>query len=171
MGSLRILKLSKEHAKGAADMHRLSFPGFFLSFLGRGFLEELYKCAACDDRAIGYVGIEGENHVVGACFGVIDGRHFFSTILRRRWWKFALHCIGPLLRRPSIIGRLLRALRFNGTPPAVKIHPLGCLMSTAVAPPFQGSGLAVALMRGQPCSSLCESDLDRRSLLLRVRFR
>ncbi len=152
----RVVPLAKEHVEGAVEMHMYAFKNFFLTFLGRGFLREVYSTAAGHEQTVGYVAVNQKNHVVGCCFGFVDAKKFYKDILRRRWWVFAFYSALAAIRRPSIIPRLLRALRHEGLPPPCNIRPLGALPNTAVMPDSQGLGVAIALMR-----SACEEFVRR----------
>ena len=144
--NIRIVPMEKEHARGAVEMHLLAFRGFFLASLGRGFLHQFYRAAAGHKETVGFVALRG-GEVIGACFGLVNARDFYSQLLKKRWWIFGLYCIGPVLRRPGIIPRLLRARKHESHPPSLSIHPLGALQSTAVHPSCQGKGVAIGLMR------------------------
>jgi ribosomal protein S18 acetylase RimI-like enzyme len=154
--SFRIVPMTKEHVGGAVEMHLLAFRGFFLAMLGRGFLREFYKMAAGHEQTVGYVAVDPQNNVVGACFGLIDSGKFFKEILKKRWWAFILQSIIPAVKKPVIIPRLFRALRHRGNLPPCDIHPLGALQSTAVRPDSQALGIAIALMR-----SVCDEYVRR----------
>lgn len=154
--TFKILPLEKKYVNGAVEMHLLAFQGFFLASLGRGFLREFYGVAANHNQTVGYVAIDHEENVVGACFGVIDAGKFFKDILKRRWWAFALRSIWPVIKSPRIILRLLRALTHEGNSPPCDITPLGALQSTAVQSDSQGMGVAIALIR-----SVCDEYVRR----------
>lgn len=156
MGSIKVIPLSTEHVEGAVEMHLMAFKGFFLAYLGRKFLRQLYLGATESNQTVGYVAVDENGCVVGACFGVIDSRKFFKWLLKRRWWGFMLASMGVVLRRPSLIPRLLRGVRHKGHPPPCDIEPLGALQSTAVEPGTQGMGVAIALMR-----SVCDEYVRR----------
>ena len=142
----RIVPMTRSHAAGAAKMHLLAFREFFLSSLGLGFLRVFYREAADHAGTIGYVALGEGGRVIGACFGLVDAGGFFRELFRRRWWLFAFNAIPALLRRPSILRRLLRARRHEGDPPPLDIHPLGTLLSIAVEPGCQRAGLGKALL-------------------------
>src|ERR1039458_132381 len=144
---VRIVPMERKHAAGAAEMHLLAFRGFFLAFLGKGFPRQFYRAAAGHKETVGYVALDDGDNVVGACFGLINARRFYRDLLRKRWWAFALHSIWPVLRRPAIIPRLLRACKHEGYPPPFSVHPLGALPSKPARPGSQSTGVAIALMR------------------------
>ena len=147
MGQHTIVPMTKEHVAGAVEMHMLDFPGFFLTFLGRGFLTEFSKAAAGHEQTVGHVAVAPDGHVVGACFGLMNAKGFFRKLVKKLWWAFGWHSMGAILQCPSIIPRMLRALRHESSSQPLSVEPLGSLQSTAVQPGAQGTGLAIALMR------------------------
>lgn len=124
-------------------VHLRSFPGFFLTFLGRPFLRELYAATMVDPSGIAYVVTDGEQHL-GFVTGTTQPSGFYRRLLQKRWWRFAYAAIPAVLRRPGIVPRLLRAF---STPSATSSEPgRTTLMSIAVAPEAQGRGVGRALV-------------------------
>ena len=97
-----------------------------------------------DSSGIGFV-IEGENGICGFVTGTAQPAGFYRRLLRRRWWRFALAAALPLLKRPAIIPRLLRA--FSMPEQATQQEGRGTLMSIAVLPEAQGKGIGQSLMQ------------------------
>ena len=90
-------------------VHLQAFPGFFLSFLGAGFLAELYHGVLEDPAGITLVS-ERDGQVEAFIAGTSEPCGFYRRLLARRGWRFVLASLRPLLRRPYILGRLWRAL-------------------------------------------------------------
>jgi ribosomal protein S18 acetylase RimI-like enzyme len=134
------------------ELHRLGFSGFFLTFLGAAFLRELYRATLADPSGVGIV---AEHHgiICGFVSGTFQPVDFYSRLLRKRWWRFAIAALFPFIKKPSIIFRLLRAF----SKPGEAMNKLGCgtLMSLAVMPDAKGQGLGEALV----CAFLKESSL------------
>ncbi|HFD87614.1 MAG TPA: GNAT family N-acetyltransferase, partial [Gammaproteobacteria bacterium] len=126
------------------QVHLRSFQGFFLTFLGPAFLRQLYAAILADPSGIGFVA-EDEKGVCGFVAGTTQPSGFYRRLLRRRWWHFALAVTLPVLRRPSIIPRLLRA--FAMPEQVAQQEGRGTLMSVAVLPEAQGKGIGRALVR------------------------
>jgi ribosomal protein S18 acetylase RimI-like enzyme len=126
------------------QVHLEGFPSFFLSQLGPRFLRQLYRGTVADGDGFGLVALDG-SAVCGFVSGTAQPAGFYRRLLRRRWWRFALAAVGPVLRRPAIAPRLVRAL----TMPARVTHEpgRGTLMSIAVVPRKQGQGVGAALVR------------------------
>lgn len=125
------------------EVHLRGFQGFFLSFLGSVFLKELYKGAVLDHSGICFVA-ENENCICGFVMGTTSPSGFYRRLIKKRWWRFAIASFLPILKKPSIIPRLLKALSL---PEKVKKNTdRGTLMSIAVLPEVKGAGFGKALM-------------------------
>ncbi len=131
--------MSKDDVPVVVRIHIESFPGFFLSFLGPGFLRLFYAETLRDEAGIGIVATDEAGHPVAFVAGVTGQTGFFRRLLRGAKWRFALAACGALVRRPTIAGRLLRALRRPKD--AATSSAEACLMSVAVSPAAQGRGL------------------------------
>jgi GNAT superfamily N-acetyltransferase len=83
--------------------------------------------------------------VAGFVTGTVEPSGFYTRLLRRRWWRFALCCAVPLLRRPAIAPRLLRAFSVPGQ--NAHKQDRATLMSIAVTPECQGTGVGRALVK------------------------
>jgi len=112
-------------------IHMSSFTNFFLTFLGPAFLKQLYTGTLKDSSGIAIVA-EIENKICGFVTGTTNPSGFYSRLIKDRWWKFGMACMVPVMLRPTIIPRILRALRKPGETADKK--QCGTLMSLAVAP-------------------------------------
>lgn len=124
-------------------IHIASFPNFFLTFLGPAFLRQLYSAILADQDGIGLVA-EKEDGLKGFVAGTTLPQGFYRRALRNRWWRFAFAAILPTLKRPGIIPRLLRA--FSMPEQVTYQEGRGTLMSIAVLPGQQGTGIGRALV-------------------------
>lgn len=106
--SLRSLRV--EDLDAVIQIHNCSFPGFFLTFLGPGFLRLLYRNIAADPEGILLVA-EVDNTLAGFVAGVTHQNGFYRRLIQRQKWAFAWAAGGAVARRPSILTRLWRALR------------------------------------------------------------
>jgi len=142
MGNIRAMNVNDVNA--VVKVHLSSFQGFFLTFLGRQFLSELYAGIVVDSTGIAFVYRE-ESCVLGFVAGTSQPAGFYSHLLHRRWWRFALASLIPILKNPLIIPRLLRAFSRNH---AEDVHEnCATLMSIAIAPEAQGRGMGQALVQ------------------------
>jgi ribosomal protein S18 acetylase RimI-like enzyme len=139
-----VVPMKLEHVMSVVDVHLQSFRGFFLTFLGRDFLFELYRGIVADPSGIAFVAVADEC-VVGFVAGIDHPVGFYKRLLRKCWWRFGLASLIPILKNPLIILRLLRAIR---KPQDVSNQlDTGTLMSVAVSPETQGRGLGQALVK------------------------
>lgn len=140
----RVRAATAEDVPAIVRVHLYSFEGFFLSLLGSAFLREFYVATLNDASGIGFIA-EDQNGVCGFVVGTIQPSGFYRRQLRRRWWRFALAAALPVIKRPTIVPRLLRALSMPTQ--ATQQEGRGTLMSIAVLPGAQGRGIGQALVR------------------------
>lgn len=124
------------------DIHLATFDGFFLTFMGRGFLRQMYMSytehgesdifiAMDDDKVIGFL----------ACSKDMSG--LYKYMIRHRLIQFAWYSLGAFLRKPKVFMRLVRAflkpgeskrdekyieLASIGVHPAAKAKGIGSLL-------------------------------------------
>lgn len=135
--------MKPEHVRQVVAVHLRSFPGFFLTFLGPAFLSELYHGIIADRSGLAYV-YQTQEAILGLVAGTDSPTGFYRRLLRQRWWRFAWAAALPVLKKPSIIPRLLRAFSRGN---AEDVHEdCATLMSIAVAPEAQGQGVGQALV-------------------------
>lgn len=126
------------------SIHMQSFPGFFLTFLGRGFLRLLYQCLQEAEEGVTLV-VEEHGQVLGFVAGVTQQRKFYQRLIRQHVFCFAWVATGAIIRRPGILGRLLRAL---GRPlDSQRSVAEAALMSIAVTPTSAGRGYGRLLVQ------------------------
>ncbi len=110
-----------------ATLHRIAFPGFFLTALGEPFLVQLYRGYLADPTAVTVVARSADRSIRGAVIGTTEPAGFFGRLLKRQWPGLVLASARAVLTRPSSTPRLLRAVRYRGdTPPGVE----GALLSS-----------------------------------------
>jgi ribosomal protein S18 acetylase RimI-like enzyme len=135
--------------------HLQSFPGFFLTFLGPEFLKLLYQNIMLDKDGIALVACDN-NRINGFVAGVLHQSGFYRQLVKRHKWAFARASLGAILKKPSIMPRLWRALRRSAEARASAAD--ACLMSIAVRPESEGQGIGQQLVR-----AFCW-ELDQRSI-------
>jgi ribosomal protein S18 acetylase RimI-like enzyme len=127
------------------NVHLRSFPGFFLTFLGRKFLKQLYQSILTDPSGIVWI-VKEEDCLLGFVAGTLEPAGFYSRLIKGRIWGFASASIRPLLRRPGIFFRLWRALRKPAESKAIQ-KGTALLMSIAVDPTAQNQGVGKMLTK------------------------
>lgn len=124
-------------------IHMESFPGFFLTFLGAGFLTLFYRGVLEDPEGVLLVA-EGAGGPEAFVAGVLHQSGFYRRLLERRKWSFAAAALKSVLRRPAVAPRLMRALRRPEESREAAAE--ACLMSLSVGPEAQGRGLGRQLV-------------------------
>ena len=141
----QVEKDNKKIIEDVVDIHLKTFKGFFLTFLGRGFLRQLYSCY-CKYRESGIlVAIsENENSTIGflAYSGDLSGLYKF--MLQHKWFAFAWYSLGAFLRKPMIFLRLIRA--FLKPKESKRTETYMELSSIGVHPSEKGKGIGTLLM-------------------------
>jgi GNAT superfamily N-acetyltransferase len=107
----------------------------------------MYKNSIGHEQTVSYVAVNENDEVVGVTLGYVDCSAFYHDIIKRKWLAFGFRAMWGVIRRPSIIPRILRSLKHKGNVPPCDIKPLGSLPSTAVRPDAQGAGIAIAIIR------------------------
>jgi len=140
---MTIIKCSGNYIDQCVEIHMRSFEGFFLTFLGKNFLELLYKSIIEDPSGIGFVYLTS-NEVSGFVFGSIQSAGFYKRIIKKRFIPFGFAALGAIIRKPIILSRLLRVFSLanqeNNQPDR------GTLMSIAVDPGHQGKNIGKELV-------------------------
>ncbi|MEU3846134.1 GNAT family N-acetyltransferase [Micrococcus terreus] len=144
--AVRMVPLQRHHVEQIARLHRTSFPTFFLSQLGEGFLQEFYGGFLNEPTAVTVVAVDSKGTVLGAAVGSTEPSGFFGRLLRRRLWGFARRSAFFGMRNPQHLPRLMRAVLYRGGLPDDR-SDAALLSSICVHPEAQGTGLGRKLLR------------------------
>jgi ribosomal protein S18 acetylase RimI-like enzyme len=143
-GDCGLRPMCEKDLPAVVRVHLGSFTDFFLSSLGPVFLRELYAGTITDPSGIAIVA-DVKHAIGGFVTGTTAPAGFFKRLLRERWWRFAIACIMPTIRRPWIVLRLMRALNMHTKSRGGLAR--GVLLSLAVSPEAQGKGIGRALVK------------------------
>jgi ribosomal protein S18 acetylase RimI-like enzyme len=142
--NINVTSLSSSHIDTVVEIHLKAFPNFFLSFLGLRFLREFYTSFLLDSQGMGYTASAPDGQILGVIVGPVDPRGYFKRLLKKRWWAFCLASISAVVRRPSCVSRLFRAVLYRGESPSGTKRAL--LSSIAVDPNTQRAGVGKRLV-------------------------
>lgn len=111
---IRIRKIEKnemELINEIVSIHMATFQGFFLTFMGQGFLRQMYR-AYCEysEAEILAAFDDPSNEIVGflAYSGNMSG--LYKYLIKSRLFSFAFYSINAVIRRPKSFIKLLKAL-------------------------------------------------------------
>ncbi len=141
----KILSMSPAHVDRVVQIHLESFTGFFLSFLGRGFLRLFYSEVLKYREHVALVATDKNGEVEGFVVGVVRQGDFYRCLIQKRLLSFAIASLMAVLRQPAIIPRLFRALNYPSASQASAAQ--ASLMSIAMVPSAQGRGIGQQLVR------------------------
>lgn len=108
---IRLLEDRKKISE-IVEIHLLSFQGFFLTFLGRGFLKNLYEHFLYHNNSGIIVAIENEK-IIGFLAFSSDISNFYKTLLKKRFFELGWYSFLATLRNPKVMFRLLRAFTYS----------------------------------------------------------
>lgn len=100
--------LSKKELDDIVKIHIETFTGFFLTFLGKGFLRQMYKGFIAHENS-GLIVAMNERGIVGVLAYSEDLSAFYKYLIKTRLIPFAVYSLGATIRKPSAMIRLIRA--------------------------------------------------------------
>lgn len=110
MAEVELREAEVGDARAVVQVHLASFPAFFLSTLGPGFLRVFYESLSAVDNGILIVACV-DDQVVGFVGGTSDQEGLYRSMLSERTFQFVRAAAVAGARHPSAIPRLLRARR------------------------------------------------------------
>ena len=96
--------------KSIVDMHLTTFPGFFLTFLGPGFLKCLYQAFVTHEASQLLIAKNEQGELLGFVAFSNDLSALYRHLIRQSLLPLAWFSFSAILRRPSVFFRLLRGL-------------------------------------------------------------
>ena len=90
------------------EIHLLTFEGFFLTFMGKGFLRQMY--AAYTRHASSDIFIDVDDHGVNGFLAYSENMSdLYKYMIKHRLIPFAWYSFAAFLRKPKVFMRLIRA--------------------------------------------------------------
>jgi ribosomal protein S18 acetylase RimI-like enzyme len=133
----------REDLAGVVELHKLSFPHFFMTALGDPFLEAYYKAVLQYPHRLFYLVRRGPD-VAGFVAGFATPSSFYALLQRRRL-ELAICAIRGVLRNPGLFARLVRGasrVRSRARPSVYDCE----LSSIGVHPGLAGQGIGRLLL-------------------------
>lgn len=108
---MQIRKISnreKDTIDAIVSIHLSTFKGFFLTFMGQGFLNLMYRSYA-EYKESGILAAFEEDKPIGflAYSGDLSG--LYKYMIKKRLIPFAWYSLGAFFRKPAVFMRLVRA--------------------------------------------------------------
>lgn len=134
---------NKARINEVVNIHMQSFSGFFLTFLGKGFLKQLYK-GFIEHEDSGLLTAIEDDKIIGFLAYSADLSSFYKCLLRRHFFSLAWYAGVAFLRNPPIFFRLLRAFSYSEN--AKRDEKYVELSSIGVLPDMEGKGVGTHLI-------------------------
>lgn len=141
---MRIREAEQSHLGEVVELHNATFPGFFLTFLGPGFLKCLYSAFLTHPRSQLLISEDEQEKMLGFAAFTNNLSELYRHLLRSSIIPLAWYSFLALLRRPSVVFRLLRGL--SHPQQSERTERYAELSSIGVAPQHQKSGVGRALV-------------------------
>lgn len=100
--------LDKKDLDDIVKIHINTFEGFFLTFLGKGFLKQMYSGYIKHDNS-GLIVAKSNNEIVGVLAYSEDLSDFYKYLIKTRLIQFLWYSLHSVIKNPSVMIRLLRA--------------------------------------------------------------
>lgn len=143
---IQIREVKSEEKKLIDDIvtiHLNTFSGFFLTFMGRGFLNQMYR-SYCDHKASGLLVALDNEKAIGFLAYSADFSGLYKFMIKKRLIQFGWYSVGAFFRRPSAFMHIIKAFL---KPREVKRKEEYIeLSSIGVDPKFKSNGVGSLLI-------------------------
>lgn len=134
----------KQLIEQVVTIHLETFQGFFLTFMGRGFLRQMYR-SYCDHAPSGLLAAFDEaQQPVGFLAYSAELSGLYKFMIKKRLIPFAWYAFGAFLRKPKVFMRLVRAFLKPGESKREESYVE--LASIGVSPDAKGTGVGSRLI-------------------------
>lgn len=145
---MKIHELNKENGLKYIDeivaIHTLSFQGFFLTNLGKGFLKTLYKGYLEDETSGIIIATDRNERAVGFIAYSKEYSDFYKGLLRKHLIEFAFYSIIAVIHHPFFLRRILSA--FGKSDAVIRKEKYVELASIGVEINLKGKGIGTELI-------------------------
>lgn len=124
-------------------IHLDTFTGFFLTFMGRGFLKQMYQ-SYCDHTESGLLVATENEKAIGFLAYSRNFSGLYKYMIKTRLLQFGRYSVSAFFRRPSTFMRLIRA--FLKPSEAKREEQYVELSSIGVNPSIQSKGVGSLLI-------------------------
>ena len=124
-------------------IHLNTFTGFFLTFMGRGFLRQMYQ-SYCDHDESGLLVAEEDGNALGFLAFSSNFSGLYKFMIKTRLIQFGWYSIGAFFRRPSAFMHIISAFLKPGE--AKREEKYVELSSIGVDPDVKSMGIGSKLI-------------------------
>jgi len=138
-------KVNKSEYRIISEIHLAAFDGFFLTSLGKRFLNTYYKSCLKSNESIAVCAVDNEDKITGFSFGSLLSKGFHKRIVKQNILLFLSRGMIILLTRPAALLRLANNLDKNAN--KADDGNYAELLSIAVLPSAKGTGIGKELIK------------------------
>ena len=141
-----VKEVAKKDKSGIAEIvkiHLDTFEGFFLTFMGEGFLKIMYKCY-CEHEKSGLLAVTNDEKTVGFLAYSYDISNLYKYMIKKKLFLFAWYSLLAFFRKPKIFIRLIKAFLKPGETKRQEKYVE--ISSIGVSPAVKGTGVGSKLM-------------------------
>lgn len=124
-------------------IHLNTFTGFFLTFMGKGFLKQMYQ-SYCEHDESGLLVAEDDGKAIGFLAYSSNFSGLYKFMIKTRIVQFGWYSIGAFFRRPSAFMHIIKAFLKPGE--AKRKENYVELSSIGVDPNVKSKGIGSALI-------------------------
>lgn len=133
----------KELINEIVTIHLNTFTGFFLTFMGRGFLRQMYQ-SYCDHDESGLLVAEEDGKALGFLAFSSNFSGLYKFMIKTRLIQFGWYSVGAFFRRPSAFMHIISAFLKPGE--AKREEKYVELSSIGVDPNVKSKGIGSKLI-------------------------
>lgn len=144
--SIIIRKASLDDVNAIVSIHQEAFEDFFLSSLGRSFLELYYSSFINSEEGVVFCATK-DNVLVGFSACSYVSRGFNTSLIKKNFFRYGIESFRLLLTKPRALVRLVKNLNKESADTSVNDKgQYAELYSIAVSPLCQGEGVGKLLL-------------------------
>lgn len=137
-------KNEKKVIDDVVSIHLDTFEGFFLTFIGKGFLKQMYSSYCAHSGSGLLVAIDEEGKTVGFLAFSENMSGLYKYMIKKKLLPFAWYSLGAFIRNPKVFMRLIRA--FLKPSESKREENYVELASIGVSPVAKSSGIGTQLI-------------------------
>lgn len=140
----KIEKTESDIINEVVEIHLNTFKGFFLTFMGRGFLRQMYK-SYCEHKSSGLlVAFYNKEKPIGFLAYSGDMSGLYKYMIKKHLFPFAWYSFFAFLRKPKAFMRIIRA--FTKSNESKRLEKYIKLSSIGVKPDIASKGIGTKLI-------------------------
>ena len=138
-----VIKKEKKVIDDVVTIHLNTFTGFFLTFMGRGFLKQMYS-SYCEHTESGLLIAEDDRKTLGFLAYSSNFSGLYKFMLKTRLFPFAWYSAGAFFRKPSAFIHIISA--FLKPSEVLRNEKYVELSSIGVDPNIKSNGIGTKLI-------------------------